>query len=401
MNARDTAVLAMRTMRASKLRTALTALGITIGIAAVILLVGLGNGMQDSLDRNGSRTATVITVSRALGLAPGAALSRRLTDNDAVALAEAPAIDKVVPKFTGASVIRIGANTTKVTVLGVTPDYLAVQSEELAYGSTFDEADARTGARVVVIGQGVVNYLFGGNPNNAIGQQVTLGRLPFRVIGTLKASSLADQQAFMPLRTARTILLGGINRLTAIGVTATSVQDVPAAQRQINEILDREHLVRDKGLRDYTQEALLVKVQKTQEYLDLLKVFIIAIAGIALLVGAVGIANIQLISVQERRTEIGIRRAVGATRGAIVRQMLAESTVIAGVGGITGVLLGVGATLIAADVLPSQLPGFGVASVSVAAVVIAFAVSLGIGVVAGVAPAWRAARLQPVDALRG
>lgn len=401
MNARDTAVLAMRTMRGSKLRTALTAVGITIGIAAVILLVGLGNGMQDSLDRNGSRTATVITVSRAFGLAPGTALSRRLTDKDAAALAEAPAIDKVVPKFSGAGVIRVGANTTKVTVFGIGPDYLAVQAEELAFGSTFDEADSRSAARVVVVGQGVVNYLFDGNPNKAIGQQVTIGRLPFRVIGVLKTSSLGDQYAFMPLRTARTVLLGGINRLSSIGLTAASVQDVPAAQRQINEVMDRQHLVRDKGLRDYTQEASLVRVQRIQEYLDYLKLFTIAIAGIALLVGAVGIANIQLISVQERRTEIGIRRAVGATRGAIVRQMLAESTVIAGIGGVTGVVLGVVATLVAADVLPSQFPGFGEASVSVVAVVIAFAVSLAIGVLAGVAPAWRAARMQPVDALRG
>ena len=235
----------------------------------------------------------------------------------------------------------------------------------------------------MVLGQGLVDFLFNGNANAAVGQQVVVGRLPFRVVGVLKRSSVGDRFAYMPLRTSRSVLLGGINRLTLIGITANSVAEVPAAQAQINQILDAQHDIEGPGLRDYVQDGSLLRVQRTQQYLNLLRGFTVSIAGIALLVGAIGVANIMLISVHERRREIGIRRAVGAPRSAIVRQLLAESTLIAGIGGVMGVLVGVGGTLLAAACLPSQLPDFGEATVSVPAVVIAFVVSLVIGVVAG------------------
>ncbi|HEY9416913.1 MAG TPA: ABC transporter permease [Pseudonocardia sp.] len=403
MNARDTVVLATRTMLASKLRTTLTAIGITIGIAAVILLAGLGNGMQDGLNHNASKTATNIVISTASGNVPGANITRRLTDEDATALrdkSQAPAIAQVVPQFSGGGVVRQGENTTNALVYGSGPGFLATLVQELGVGSVFDEADNRTGARVVVIGQGLVDFLFSGDANRAIGQQVTIGRLPFRVIGVLKRASVGDRLAIMPLRTARSVLLGGINRLTLIGVTATSVAAVPAAIKQINQVLDKQHQIDEPGLRDFVQDATLIRVERTQKYLDYLRIFTLGIAGIALLVGGVGVANIMLVSVHERRREIGIRRAVGAPRSAVVKQLLVESTVIAGFGGVVGVLFGVGVTLLAGVLLPARIPEFGQVTVSIPATAVAFGISLAIGVVAGVLPAWRAARLQPVEALR-
>jgi putative ABC transport system permease protein len=403
MNARDTVVLALRTMRASKLRTALTAIGITIGIAAVILLVGLGNGMQDTLNKNASRTAKVIVVTTGSGNVPGAQVTRRLTDEDAAALADKqrnPLLDKVVPQFSGSGVVRNGPNTTNALVYGAGPDFLTIQNLEMAVGSTFTDADDRTGARVIVIGQGLVGFLFDGDANGAIGRQVTVGRIPFTVVGVLKQNSVGDRNAYMPLRTARSVLLGGINRLSNIGLTTNNVLDVPAAMEQVNRVMDEQHKIDDQGLRDFVLDASLIRVQRLQQYLDYLKLFTVAIAGIALLVGGVGVANVMLISINERRREIGIRRAVGARRKAIVNQVLAEGMVIAGLGGVLGVLVGVGGTLAAATFLPSVLPEFGAASVSWPAVGIAFGVSVLIGLVAGIFPAWRAARLQPVEALR-
>lgn len=404
MNVRDTVVLALRTVRASRLRTALTALGITIGIAAVVLLVGLGNGLQESLDRNASRTAKVIVVSTGLGEVPGARITRRLTEEDAAALEDrsrAPAISGVVQMFSASSVLHNQEKTVSTTVYGVAgPNILGATTQRLAVGSPLDEAESRGAAKVVVLGQGTVDALFNGDANRAIGQQVVIGRMPFRVIGVMQRSSVADRWAFIPLRSARA-LVGGVNRLTLMRVVADSVQNVPATMGQINEVMDAQHQIEEPGLRDYILQASLTRVQKLQGYLDQLKLFVIGIAGLSLLVGAVGVANIMLISVHERRREIGIRRAVGAPRSAIVRQVLAESTLIAGLGGLAGIALGVGLTRLAAAYLPARLPDFGTPTVSITALLIAAGVSVGIGTLAGLPPARRAARMQPVDALRG
>jgi putative ABC transport system permease protein len=399
----DSLVVALRSMREAKLRTTLTALGVVIGVAAVIVLVGLGNGMKTGVRDAIGPLATVIQVSQSEGNVPGAKISRRLTDDDAAALAnkaEAPNVVSVVPQFSGSAVVHRGAANLNTQLWGSGPGFLDIFSQELLAGRVYTEEENRQKARVAVIGQGVVDSLFRGDLTTALGSEIVIGRMNFRVIGVMKRSTLADTMTVIPLVTARTILLGGSNRLTLIGVMATSVDRVPAAMEEITQILDREHRIITPGLRDFQIDASIGRLQRTEQFLDQMTVFTLGIASIALLVGAVGVANIMLVTVNGRTREIGIRTAVGARQGAIIRQFLLESMTLSGLGGAVGAAFGVGLVLLGAYYLPRYLPYLGRPEVSPTATAVSFAISLVIGLLAGCYPAWRASRLHPVDALR-
>ena len=404
MHFKEALVIALRSMRANKLRSGLTTLGIVIGVTAVIVLVGLGQGMKAGFTKSFGALATAVTVDKLQGSVPGGGAPKDLRDADVIALRdkrEAPDVATVIPQLTGSSVMRYGAgNVFSAKVSGSTTEYLSVNNREIIVGRMFTDNEARTNARVVLLGPNPTASLFKGDAGKAIGSTVRIDRTNFTVIGVLKSDGYADDIALMPLGTARAFVMGGNDIVSGMAIKAASVGQVTATVDEVNRILDKRHRIKDPAHRDFQVTALQGQLDKINQFLTFITLFIIAVAAISLVVGGIGVANIMLVSVTERTREIGIRKAIGARRSAILRQFLIESTALAGLGGLVGIVLGVGLILTAASIIPKINPDFGAPQVSWVAIVVAVGVSLAIGLVAGGYPASRAARLQPVEALR-
>jgi putative ABC transport system permease protein len=403
MHFKEALVIAIRSLRSARLRTALTALGVVVGVAAVIFLVGLGNGMQTGFNRSWGQLSTAIIISKTNASLPGAMPSRSLTEDDAAALAnkaDAPDIASVTPLRNGVAVTRFGDREFRGNVSGSTPTFLTVRNHYIVTGRMFTDQENADRKRVAVIGPKVVRYLFDGDNKKAVGSTVFIGRLAMTVIGVTEPGG-DDQDAFtiVPINSARS-LFAGSNWLNGIGVMVPSVQQVPAALAQINRVLDRQHDIKDPGFRDYVTSALLIQIQEINKYLTLLNFVTLAIGAVSLVIGTLGVANIMLVTVNNRTREIGIRKAIGARRSAIMRQFLIESVVLAGMGGLVGAGLGVGLVVGGSKLLPRFLPELGAPAVTINVVLFVFAISLVIGLVAGCYPAIRASRLHPIDALR-
>jgi putative ABC transport system permease protein len=242
--------------------------------------------------------------------------------------------------------------------------------------------------------------LFGGDPRIALGKDIRITRTVFKVIGVVKRDGQQDDLTIMPLGAARSYLLGGTNSVNSITVTAASAGQVQAALDEVTKILTERHNIKDPAKRDFEAQSLQNLLETANQFLGYLTLFTAAIAAISLIVGAIGIANIMLVSVTERTREIGIRKALGARRSAILKQFLIESTVLSVFGGFAGIAIGVGISVTAAALLPAAVPDFPAPQFSITPIVLAFAISLGIGLIAGVYPANRAARLRPIEALR-
>jgi putative ABC transport system permease protein len=232
-----------------------------------------------------------------------------------------------------------------------------------------------------------------------ITKQVVVGRLPLKVVGVMQpVSQDQDPLCVAPMSTGRA-LLAGSDWLNGIGFMAVSTGRVAAAVTQANQVLDPLHRITSPGARDYTAQTNLEQIRQVDTYLDLIKWFTVAVAVIALFIGGIGVANIMVATVTERTNEIGIRKAIGARRGSILRQFLIESIAPAGLGGVGGVLVGVGLVQLGARLLPRYAPAYGTPELSWVAIALAFAISLVIGLGAGGLPAYRAARMRPIDAL--
>jgi len=392
--------IALRALRANRLRSVLTTTGIIIGVAAVIILVALGNGIQSGFTKQFSSLTTQIQVSSS---SQNDRTAQPLTDSDVDALGrrtQAPDVVTVTPVVTGSALLQQqGAQGYRTSITGTTAGYAEITQLDLVIGTFFDAQQERTKAKVVILGTRPVSELFGGDAGSAIGQRVRIGRTAFRVIGVAKPTQ-QDDVVYMPLDAARSYVLGGGDDVDSIIVNAASGATVPAAIQQVNSILDARHRIIDPTERDFDARAQQDFVERASQFLTFLTLFTSAVAGISLVVGGIGVANIMLVSVTERTREIGIRKAIGATRRAILQQFLLESTVLAGLGGLMGVLTGLGVSVTAGIVLPRVQPDFPVPSVSPGSIVLALSVSLLIGLVAGGYPANRAARLRPIEALR-
>ncbi|MGH3989058.1 MAG: ABC transporter permease, partial [Pseudonocardiaceae bacterium] len=303
----------------------------------------------------------------------------------------------------GPALVGTEALQFRASIVGSAERWLEVNNQFISAGSFFDEAQVRSTAKVVVLGPTVATYLFGDDPDAALNQTVRINRQTFRVIGVLEPlGEPNDSYAVMPLETARRYIFGGGDVINQIIVQATQASAVPAAEDQTTRILSDRHRIKDTANRDFEVQSLRSRLTTFNQILDLLTLFTAAVAAISLIVGAIGVLNIMLVSVTERTREIGIRKAIGATRRAILNQFLIESVVLAGLGGVIGVAIGVGLALLGAALAPSfgaTLATFAPA-VSIPSIVVSFAISIAIGLIAGGYPANRAARLRPIEALR-
>jgi len=403
MNVAEAFTIALRSLRSNRLRSALTTLGIVIGVSAVIVLVGLGNGIKAGFNSQFGALGNQIQVAKINGTVPGGGAARDLKDSDVTALRNptlAPDIGNVTPVVGGSELIEANQQQFRAAIAGSTADYLNVIDRDLVAGQMFTNEQARSNARVVLLGPNAVATLFGGDANAAVGKDVRVGRQTFEVIGVVKGNGQQDDTAIMPLGAARAYLVGGNDTVTQIIVQAATVPQVPQALAEVNKVLDQRHSIRDAAKRDFNATALQSLLDQANQFLTFLTLFTVAVAAISLIVGGIGVANIMLVSVTERTREIGIRKAIGARSSAILKQFLIESTMLAAMGGVVGIIIGTVITIAAAIIIPKVAPDFGAPTVSPWAILISFGVSLLIGLIAGGFPANRAARLQPIEALR-
>jgi putative ABC transport system permease protein len=403
----DTMRTALAAISSHRMRSILTMLGILIGIAAVILTVGLGQGAQaqvrDQISKLGSNLLIVSPGSStsSTGVRGGRGSASTLTARDASALADrsvAPDIARVAPVSSTSVALTAGTTNWTTSVVGTTPDWLAVRARTLDQGRFFTSAELANAAQVTVLGADTAAELFGGR--SPIGQVVTSGNASLTVIGVLASvgSSTAsndDDLAVMPMTTAATRLGSGSTRasISTIYLEATGQDTLTAAYQEANAALLSLH-GQSSDEADFSiasQQSLLDTATSADRTLTIL---LGGVAALSLLVGGIGVMNIMLVSVTERIREIGLRKALGATPRVIRRQFLTE----AGMLGLTGGLLGLALGLAGAAFLPGVLSQ--PVAVSPLAAVAAVTVALAIGLVAGVYPAGRAARLAPIDALR-
>jgi ABC-type antimicrobial peptide transport system permease subunit len=403
---------ALHSLSNNRLRSFLTTIGIVAGVAAVIVLVAMGNGMRDNFEKQADKLANQITLSPATGAVPDGSVPRHLTDTDVKALLDhqrAPHIQSLSQAVVGSSVVvTAGQAKDSAILVGAVANYLQIIDRHMVAGTWFTEAQIAAGERNVVIGPQTVNLLFGRDtdPATLIGQQIRLSHSNFKIQGVLKTDGSNDNTAIVPLAAARAYLVGNNGgKLDQVVIKSTSVDTVPDAVGEITDILDGRHNIKQPTSRDFSVKTFTEALKENKQYINFLTLFVIAIAAISLFVGGVGVANIMLVSVTERTREIGIRKAVGAPRKAILRQFLSEAVMLTGLGGLVGVIIGVALSQVGAVVLPKYAQDDPNSPVPVPIltwqpVVIAFGVSLLVGLVAGGYPAYRAARMRPIDALR-
>jgi putative ABC transport system permease protein len=408
--------VALEALSANKLRSGLTMLGIVIGVGAVIALMSIGSGAQAAITKNiKSLGANLITItpgsSSQGGVSQGNGTAPTLTLDDATAIADPgqiPGVSAVSPELNfgfNAQVVYHGQNVS-TKIIGVTPAYEDVRSFHATLGEWFTQDDMTAKAPVAMLGANVAQNLFGGTDPTGQSVSVRIGRpLNIRIAGVLQSKgggplANVDDQVLVPLTTLQRSFANprnprGISNVTTIVVQGNSLKEMPATKSAITELLLTRHKVADPDFIIQTQEDQIATQTGVTQVLTIL---LGAIAGISLMVGGIGIMNIMIVSVTERTREIGIRKAVGAKRMDILTQFLVESLVVSVLGGMIGIIIGVGASrLIDGQKLNNQAIQ---TLVSTSSIMLAAGVSLTIGLLFGVYPAYRAASLHPIDALR-
>ena len=406
MNFGETLLGALRSLRSNRLRSVLTTFGIIIGVAAVIVLVALGNGMKAGFDAQFSALANQVTVTQATGAVPGGGEARNLTDADVTALRNtqlAPDIASVTPSVTGTVTLTAGQTQERASLTGATENYLDISDRSIAAGSWFSTSQEDGNQKVAVLGEQAVGLLYGptANLDQVVGSDLRINNTTFTVAGVLTPDGQNDNVVMTTLGAARGYLVGNDNgKIDQIIIKSTSADTVNQATNEATAILDKQHDIRTPVDRDYNVHSFTSLLTQRSQFIEFLTIFTTAVAAISLVVGGIGVANIMLVAVTERTREIGIRKAIGARRMAILKQFLVEAVLLTGLGGLVGVIVGVSVTEAAGLVLPSLVPSFPTPVLTAAPVLIAFVVSLAIGLVAGGYPANRAAGLRPIEALR-
>ena len=403
MDIQETIKMATSTLVSNRLRSALTMLGIIIGNASVIGMIGVGQGAQklasDQFESLGPNLLFVV---------PGSEEARRtqfelpktLVYEDAEAIkSQVPTAFQVAPQLTLAQVLSRGNQNTSSPTIGVTPEFLATRSFSVAKGRFFNQIDLKRNNRVVVLGSEIADRFFG--LEDPLGQSIRIKGISFAVIGVMESKGTflgtnQDDAVFIPITTMANQVIGRTSpygmQISFVSVQAKDESSIRAAKFQIENLLRRRHKI-------LTNDDFTVRTQK--DILNIvgtitsgLTALLAAIAGISLLVGGIGVMNIMLVSVTERTQEIGLRKALGAKESDILLQFLVEATILAVTGGLLGTVIGVGGLLLIGSFTPLK-PG-----ISPAAICISVGISGSIGLFFGVVPAQRAAKLDPIVALR-
>jgi len=404
MDLQESLKMATRTLIAHRLRSALTMLGIVIGNASVIAMVGIGEGAQrfvnEQLQTLGPNVLFIVPGNRETRELGGLDVPRTLVVADATAIEnQVPTVVGVAPEFNTRELITYRNRSANASVVGSNEQFLQVRGFDMAQGRFISELDLQRRSQVVVMGADLADRLF--DQRSAIGESVRVKGVSFEVIGVMaqKGSNLGlnyDDAVLMPITTLAGRIVGrrspyGIE-VSFIAVSAQDRQSMDTAEFQITNLLRLRHNIRGDDDFFINSQNTLLNIAGT--ITGALTIMLAAIAGISLLVGGIGIMNIMLVSVQERTQEIGLRKAIGASQQDILVQFLIEATILSVAGGVIGTGLGVGGIVLISALTPFQ------AGISVVAITLAVSVSGGIGLFFGVVPARQAAKLDPIVALR-
>lgn len=394
-------LVAVSSIKANKLRSFLTMLGIVIGVGAVITVVALGTGaqkaVQEQIEQLGTNQLTIFAgQSYSRGVASRDRVSLTIDDSEALERGTTT-LAAIVPQIQSNMQLKIGNKNANTNVVGTTPNYATVNNYDINHGAMFTAGDDNSRRRVVVIGSEVPD-MFQLNPAAMVGQSMAIRGINFEIIGVLSEKgaqgfSNPDEQVLIPLQTAQHRIFGS-DRLRSITVEISESSNMELAMIDIERVLRREHGILPGGRNDFRIRNFTQFLSAAEETTKTFTFLLSAIAMVSLLVGGIGIMNIMLVSVTERTKEIGIRKAMGATRGNILLQFLVEAVTLCMFGGIVGILAGSGGAYALAKWANWNT------LISPSSVLLAFVFSALVGVTFGIWPARRAAMLDPIDALR-
>ena len=397
----ETVAVAFQSIRANKMRSLLTMLGIVIGVGAVITMVALGSGAQRAVEeRINALGANLLNVYPGQMAVRGVASDQRisLTVDDADALKrDASLLTAVIPELSRNQQVKYGNMNINVSVVGTTANYAPVRSYEVPYGRMFTDGDDQGRQRYAVLGSQVPEML-GANAAAMIGQMILIRGIPFEIIGILSEKGSQgffnpDEQILIPLQTAR-FRVFGTDRLRTITVQVRDGLPLEQGMVDLERVLRREHKIRPGAENDFSIRNQREFLATQQAATQILTALLASIAAVSLVVGGIGIMNIMLVSVTERTREIGVRKALGATRTHIMLQFLIEALVLCVTGGTIGIIIGVGTAVGLSKIMHWNT------LISPASILIAFGFSAGVGLFFGIWPARKAASLDPIIALR-
>ena len=396
----ETLRIALLSISSNLFRAALTMLGIIIGVGAVITMVALGTGAQRAIDEQmAAFGGDILSVESSSWFSRGVARNRQtLTTDDAAEMSIGTEhFAAIVPEISSRFQVKYGNMNLNLSTIGTTPNYVDVHGFTLANGRMFSAADESARARVVALGSDIPG-MFESDAASMIGRDILIRSIPFTVIGVMEPKGSTgrnnpDNDIWIPLSTAQFRVTGN-EYVERISVQVAEDSSIELAMLEIERILRREHKIQPGGDNDFSVINRKQFVESRQEATEVFTYLLAGIAGVSLVVGGIGIMNIMLVTVTERTREIGIRKALGATRGNILLQFLVESTTLCLFGGILGLLLGASASSLLAKFAGWQT------IVTTESAVAAFGFSAVVGIVFGIWPAQRAAQLDPIDALR-
>ena len=405
MKTRDILEETYTALSANKARSGLTVLGIVIGIASVITMISIGQGAQNSIQANiqslGSNLVQVLPGAQrtfGFGASAGRGSAQTLTMDDANAiLSQVADVTAIAPQTSGRYQVTAKGTNTNTSVNGVTSSYPSVRNVEIDEGTFISDTNNMSASKIAVLGPTTRDDLFGAGAE-AVGQTIRIKGLEFKVIGITKAKggsgfTNSDDVIYVPLSSAQRYLTGS-KYVSTISVQAADAAAMTQVGQDITDLLLARHRISDSTQADFNilnqQDIISTVSSVTQTFTILLA----AVASISLVVGGIGIMNMMLTTVTERTREIGLRKAIGATRADISTQFLVEAVVLTLIGGLIGTLLGVGISI------SITMLGLLQTGVSLFSILLAFGVSAAIGIVFGWYPARSASRLNPIDALR-
>ena len=402
MNISNLFKVSLKAVANNKMRSFLSMLGIIIGVAAVIIMMAIGQGSKESIRQELSTMGTnLLTIRPGADMRggvrqdPSAMQTLKMADYERI-MREKKFVSKVSPEVTASGQAIYGNNNTTSSMYGESIDYIDIRQWTIDEGECFTEEDIKKASKVCLIGATVVKELFNGH--DPIGKTIRFKSIPMRVIGVLKSkgyNSWGMDQDNVIISPYTTVMkrIAAQTYFSSIVCSALTEELSDAAIEELTQILRDNHKLKGEAADDFTIRSQAEMMETMSSTMDTVTIILVVAAAFSLLVAGIGIMNIMLVSVTERTKEIGLRMAVGATGAVISLQFLIESVLISVTGGLLGILFGLGLSSAASLIgMPASVPGW--------AIMVSFMVCVVIGVVFGYIPAVKAARMDPIEAIR-